>query len=89
MLEDLAHPVKDDRKSRRQEIFGLFERDPTPLVVFRAAERMRNGQADLFLSGFGYKGVPLNVFYPAHGEPVVLPQLLTEDIVISTITKGD
>ncbi|MDX1974867.1 MAG: protein-disulfide reductase DsbD family protein [Rickettsiales bacterium] len=41
-----------------------------------------------FLQSFGYQGVPLNVFYPAHGKAVILPQLLTESIVIQTI-KGE
>ena len=40
-----------------------------------------------FLKGFGYNGVPLYVYFPAHGEPIVLPQLLTEALVISTL-KG-
>ena len=51
----------------------------------------RNDEITEFLSEFGFSGVPLCVFYPAHnGKPVVLPQLLTEDIVLSIITaKGD
>lgn len=47
----------------------------------------RNDEITEFLSSFGYKGVPLYVFYPAKGEPVVLPQLLTQDIVIEAISK--
>lgn len=38
------------------------------------------------LARFGRNGVPLYVFYPAGGEPVVLPQLLTPDTVIATLT---
>jgi thiol:disulfide interchange protein DsbD len=38
------------------------------------------------LARFGRNGVPLYVFYPANGEPVVLPQLLTPDTVIAAIT---
>jgi thiol:disulfide interchange protein DsbD len=50
----------------------------------------RNDAITEFLSGFGYKGVPLCVFYPENDgqnkkEPVVLPQILTEDIVLKTI----
>lgn len=49
----------------------------------------RNDKITDFLSSFGYKGVPLNVFYPAGGKkPVVMPQILTESLVITTI-KGD
>lgn len=47
----------------------------------------RNDDITAFLSGFGYKGVPLYVFYPAKGEPKVLPQLLTEDSVIEAIKE--
>ena len=39
------------------------------------------------LKSFGRVGVPLAVFYPAGGDrkPVVLPELLTESIVVQTI----
>ena len=40
------------------------------------------------LAQFGRNGVPLYVFYPAAGEPVVLPQLLTPAKVIEAIS-GD
>jgi len=38
------------------------------------------------LADYGRAGVPLYVYYPPDGEPVVLPQLLTQDLVIDTIT---
>ncbi len=39
------------------------------------------------LRSFGYNGVPLNIFYPADGsEPIILPQILSEDIVIDTVS---
>lgn len=34
-----------------------------------------------FLESFGRSGVPLYVLYPARGEPIVLPQLLTPALV--------
>jgi thiol:disulfide interchange protein DsbD len=35
----------------------------------------------------GREGVPLYLFYPAHGSaPVVLPQILTERMVIEAVT---
>jgi len=42
-----------------------------------------------FLKKFNRSGVPLYVFYPAGkaGEPAVLPQILTPDIVISAVTN--
>jgi thiol:disulfide interchange protein DsbD len=38
---------------------------------------------------FGRVGVPLVVFYPAGkgSEPIVLPELLTEKIVLDTLIK--
>lgn len=48
----------------------------------------QNPEITDFLRGFGYNGVPLNVFYPANGsEPVILPQILSEQVVIETISK--
>jgi len=50
----------------------------------------RNDEITAFLGGFGFKGVPLVVFYPADSvQPVVLPQILTEDTVINTIQKKE
>ena len=37
------------------------------------------------LSRFGRNGVPLYLVYPDGGDPVVLPQLLTPEIVIAAI----
>jgi thiol:disulfide interchange protein len=34
-----------------------------------------------YLAEHGRNGVPLYVFYPPDGDPQVLPQILTEDIV--------
>lgn len=40
------------------------------------------------LAQFGRNGVPLYLYYPAGGEAVVLPQLLTPGIVIDAITAN-
>jgi thiol:disulfide interchange protein DsbD len=47
----------------------------------------RDAAITAFLRGFGHAGVPLYVFYPtgANSTPVVLPQLLTEAIILRTI----
>ena len=47
----------------------------------------KDSDISAWLQSFGYQGVPLYVFYPANGEPVVLPQILTENLVINTL-KG-
>jgi thiol:disulfide interchange protein len=38
-----------------------------------------------YLAGFGRNGVPIYVFYPEQGEPLVLPQLLTESMVVKAL----
>ena len=38
-----------------------------------------------FLHAAGRDGVPLYVFYPAHGAPVVLPQILTPALVLTHV----
>jgi thiol:disulfide interchange protein len=49
----------------------------------------RNAEISEWLKSFGYRGVPLYVFYPAgHGKPVVLPQILTKDLVIEAISPS-
>jgi thiol:disulfide interchange protein len=47
---------------------------------------LRDEQITKLLAQFGFNGVPLNVYYPpGDAQPVVLPQLLTESIIIDTI----
>ncbi|GGY71679.1 thiol:disulfide interchange protein DsbD [Cellvibrio zantedeschiae] len=48
----------------------------------------RDAEITAILTKFGRSGVPLYVFYPAgkNSKPIKLPQLLTPDIVLSTIT---
>lgn len=48
-----------------------------------------NGDPEItkYLQSFGRSGVPIYVYYPAGGEPVVLPQLLTPNTVLEAIGK--
>jgi thiol:disulfide interchange protein len=39
------------------------------------------------LARFGRNGVPLYVLYPASGDPVVLPELLTPSVVLDHLAK--
>jgi thiol:disulfide interchange protein DsbD len=41
-----------------------------------------------YLASFGRNGVPLYVFYPPEGEPIVLPQVLTPSIVIDALSPS-
>lgn len=45
----------------------------------------RDADIAAWLAGFGRNGVPLYVYYPPQGEPVVLPQLLTPALVRDAI----
>ncbi len=39
-----------------------------------------------YLAGFGRSGVPIYVLYPPHGEPRVLPQILTQQVVLDALS---
>ncbi|GBR47202.1 cytochrome c biogenesis thiol:disulfide interchange protein DsbD [Neokomagataea tanensis NBRC 106556] len=46
----------------------------------------RDATISAFLKEHGRDGVPLYVYYPPHGEGVVLPQILTPALVLKAIT---
>lgn len=46
----------------------------------------RDATISAFLKEHGRDGVPLYVYYPPHGEGVVLPQILTPSLVLKAIT---
>lgn len=46
----------------------------------------RDPEITAYLSSFGRTGVPLYVFYPSGADPVLLPQILTEQSVLSTVS---
>ncbi|MEZ5691761.1 MAG: protein-disulfide reductase DsbD family protein [Rickettsiales bacterium] len=65
----------------------LFKEQDVALMV--ADWTNRNPKITELLGSFGYNGVPLNVFYPANnGKPVILPQILSEEIVTKTIKEN-
>ena len=41
-----------------------------------------------FLQSHGRDGVPLYVYYPAGGQPVLLPQILTPGVVLAHLEPG-
>lgn len=57
-------------------------------IVFLEAD-WTNQDASIsnYLKTFGRNGVPLYIFYPSKGEPVILPQLLTESILSETFVN--
>jgi thiol:disulfide interchange protein DsbD len=56
-------------------------------ILMIADWTLKNAEITELLKSFGYQGVPLYVYYPPGGEPMVLPQVLTESLVIQTITN--
>jgi len=60
------------------------------IVAFKADWTKKNPEITEALRTFGRVGVPLYVFYPA-GEPkapVILPEILTESIVLKSLSAG-
>lgn len=55
------------------------------IVRLRGDWTSQNPEITETLAKFGRSGVPLNLFYPAGAEPVVLPAILTPQIVIDTL----
>ena len=39
------------------------------------------------LEEFGRSGVPLYLLYPSEGKPIILPEILTEDILIKYLLE--
>ncbi|MDX2112713.1 MAG: protein-disulfide reductase DsbD family protein [Alphaproteobacteria bacterium] len=56
-------------------------------VLMIADWTRRNPEITELLKSFGYQGVPLYVYYAPGRDPVVLPQVLSEDLVIRTLTQ--
>ena len=58
-------------------------------ITFMVADwTNRDAAITAWLASFGRNGVPLYVYYPPSGEPVVLPQILTPALVEDAIRAG-
>lgn len=66
-----------------EQVMMAFKEQHITLMI--ADWTRRNQEIKEFLNGFGYQGVPLYVYYPPRGEPVVLPQILTPNIILEII----
>jgi thiol:disulfide interchange protein DsbD len=58
-------------------------------VLFLKAD-WTNGDPDItkLLKQFGRAGVPLYVLYPARGEPIVLPEVITTNLVLDALKRA-
>ena len=59
------------------------------IVRMKADWTVKDPEITQALADFGRNGVPLYVFYPANGEPRILPEILTPAIVLSGIDSGN
>jgi thiol:disulfide interchange protein DsbD len=58
------------------------------VVYLKGDWTRRDAGITAFLQQYERSGVPLYVFYPAHGEPEVLPQILTPGLVLDRVGAG-
>ncbi len=58
------------------------------VVRMKADWTKRDAAITAALAEFGRNGVPLYVFYPARGEPHILPELLTQELVLAAIANS-
>ncbi len=56
------------------------------MALVKADWTSRDPEITAFLDRYGRAGVPLYVYFPPGGEPVVLPEVLTPGIVIEAIS---
>ncbi len=70
----------------RQSIVDLFARNNVAYLV--ADWTNRDAEVTALLAANGRTGVPLYLYFPPLKEPVVLPQILTEDVIQSAIDNG-
>lgn len=67
-------------------IADIFRRKNVAYLV--ADWTNRDAEVTALLAAHGRSGVPLYLYFPPHGEAQVLPQLLTGDVIRSTIGEG-
>lgn len=59
-------------------------------IVYMVADwTNRNDEITEYLTSYGYKGVPLYVYYAPGKDGVVLPQLLTPSLILETIALSN
>ncbi|MFT8418435.1 MAG: thioredoxin family protein, partial [Acetobacter sp.] len=58
------------------------------VTVLRGDWTRRDPAITAFLHTYGRDGVPFYLFVPPHGDAVILPQILTPGLVLSTITPS-
>ena len=57
------------------------------IVYLKADWTRKDPEIAMMLASYGRTGVPLYILFPPQGKPIILPELLTEDLLISFINK--
>ncbi|KTD37384.1 thiol:disulfide interchange protein [Legionella moravica] len=68
------------------EVHSFFNKEQ--IIVIKADWTNKNDAILKYLQQFDRAGVPLYVYYPKSGNPVVLPQILTPSTIIDQINKN-
>jgi thiol:disulfide interchange protein DsbD len=71
----------------QQSVRNIFARKNVAYLV--ADWTRRDAEVTNLLTAHGRTGVPLYLYFPPHGEAVVLPQILTETVIRSTFEGGN
>ncbi len=70
----------------REDVIQRFKE--LGVVRMKADWTVQDPEITRALAEFGRNGVPLYVFYPAGGEAVILPEVLTPALVLAAISPG-
>ena len=57
------------------------------IIYLEADWTRKDGVIAKKLEQFGRTGVPLYLLYPSEGEPIILPEILTEDILLRYLNE--
>ena len=57
------------------------------IIYLEADWTRKDPEIASILASYGRTGVPLYLLFPAQGDPIILPQLLTEDLLINYLNK--
>ena len=57
------------------------------IVYLKADWTRKDPEIAMMLASYGRTGVPLYILFPPQGKPIILPELLTEDLLLGFINK--
>ena len=57
------------------------------IVYLKADWTRKDPEIASMLASYGRTGVPLYILFPSQGKPIILPELLTEDLLVGFIKK--